>query len=81
MTKIHWQCRRGLLELDLILNRFLNQNYLDLNESERAQFEQLLAYPDSDLYAWLIGAEIVSDLSLSNLVAKIRATCGVENTF
>lgn len=81
MTKIRWQCRRGLLELDLILNRFLNQDYLNLNESERAQFEQLLAYPDANLYAWLIGTETVSDLALSNIVAKIREICRLENTF
>ena len=30
IDRIRWSCRRGLLELDLVLQRFLNDHYLSL---------------------------------------------------
>lgn len=54
---MRWQCRRGLLELDLVLMRFLNECYPTLDPSERELFGDLLAQPDARLLRWLQAQE------------------------
>jgi antitoxin CptB len=48
--RARWRCRRGLLELDIVLQRFMDQYYTQLDESGLEQFERLLALPDNDLW-------------------------------
>jgi antitoxin CptB len=48
--RARWRCRRGLLELDIILQRFMDRHYAELDEQELAQFERLLDLPDNDLW-------------------------------
>jgi len=88
LSRLRWQCRRGMLELDLILNLFLEQAYLNLTDFEQKTFQDLLAFPDPTLYMWLLrpaeaeGAnpldasmplpESLSE-NLQQMVSKIRA--------
>ena len=44
--QLRWQCRRGMLELDLLFSRFLDIGYADLTDDERADFVRLLGYQD-----------------------------------
>lgn len=53
--RLRWQCRRGLLELDLLFGRFLDRRYPDLAVAEQTAFRQLLDYPDAELLEWLAG--------------------------
>ena len=53
--RIRWQCRRGLLELDLVLAKFLDRHLEILSPAELATFKQLLDYPDNDLWDFLNG--------------------------
>ncbi len=48
--RIRWHCRRGMLELDIVLARFLERHFDTLSASELAVFTQLLEYPDNDLW-------------------------------
>lgn len=57
LRRLRWQCRRGLLELDLQLIRFLEQRYSSLTEQEQETFLQLLKQPDQTLLAWLQGQQ------------------------
>lgn len=74
INRLRWQCRRGMLELDLLLLPFFDRHYLCLNEAERALFEQLLNYQDPDLYQILLRQKQVEDPSLRILVESIL--CG-----
>ena len=47
--RIRWQCRRGLLELDLILAQFLDRHFDTLSPDNLATFKRLLDYPDNDV--------------------------------
>ena len=52
--RIRWHCRRGLLELDLLLDRF-NRAHLDsLSLDQLAAYDELLELPDNDLLDLLI---------------------------
>ncbi len=50
LERARWRCRRGLLELDIVLQRFIDRYYAQLDESGLEQFERLLALPDNDLW-------------------------------
>ncbi|MES2142245.1 MAG: succinate dehydrogenase assembly factor 2 [Pseudomonadota bacterium] len=54
VNRLRWQCRRGMLELDLLLLPFFDKYYLGLRPSEQVLFEQLLSYQDQDLYQILL---------------------------
>lgn len=71
MEKLRWRCRRGLLELDLILGGFLQQRYANLSPVEQRAFEELLALPDTSLVACLQGQENPPQ-ELEEIVRKIR---------
>lgn len=71
-SKLKWQCRRGMLELDLILSRFLSRQLDHLTVTERQRFERLLQSDDPDLYAWLMGYEIPKDTEVLSIVELIR---------
>lgn len=55
--RIRWRCRRGLLELDLILGRFVEAAYERLTSAERQAFDAFLAEADDDLWSWIQGAD------------------------
>ncbi len=52
---LRWRCRRGMLELDVMLTRFLERRYPDLPAPEQAAFRQLLESEDDQLWDWLSG--------------------------
>lgn len=53
-AKLRWQCRRGLLELDLILGRFLEDCYPSLEDELKLGFARLLEHDDQQLLDWLV---------------------------
>ena len=69
-----WQCRRGMLELDLLLNNFVNKNVETLTTQQTESFELLLSYPDQTLLDLLLGNAIASDPLISTVVQKIQST-------
>ena len=50
LRRMRWRCRRGMLELDIILLRFLNNHYTRLSAEELTQFDRLLSLADNDLW-------------------------------
>ncbi len=69
-----WQCRRGMLELDLLLNNFVDKGVNDLSAEQKQTFEMLLSYPDQTLLDLLLGNSVSSDSSIASLVQQIRQT-------
>jgi antitoxin CptB len=53
--RIRWHCRRGMLELDLALNAFLERHFHGLDGSEVDAFRELLEYADSELLDFIMG--------------------------
>lgn len=69
--RVRWRCRRGLLELDLLLDRFLEEHYPHLDEREHATFVRLLETPDPQLLDYCFGVSAPDDPELQALVRKI----------
>lgn len=72
IERLRWQCRRGMLELDLLLLPYLEKKYNMSNETDQRLFEELLTHADQDLYAWLVGKDSPSDDRFKELIQKIR---------
>lgn len=71
--RLRWRCRRGMLEVDLLLERFLHEERLEsLSQAERAAFERLLALPDATLLEWLLGHARPADPELAHVVDLAR---------
>lgn len=70
--RLRWRCRRGMLELDLMLNAFLDQGLGQLNEAEREQFLRLLDYSDQALLELLMGRMVPADKETVHVINKIR---------
>ena len=51
-NRLKWASRRGMLELDLILQPFVETHYDDLAEDDKLRFEVLLVMEDQQLFAW-----------------------------
>ena len=73
-TDYHWQCRRGMLELDLLLNNFVDKKVESLSSEQKQTFELLLSYPDQTLLDLLLGNTVSSDTEIVALVKSIRST-------
>jgi len=71
-SRLRWRCRRGLLELDLVLQAFLSSGYSGLTKEERVHFDQLLALPDDSLLSYLQGRRHPDDSNLKKLIKKIK---------
>ena len=73
LERLKWRSRRGLLELDLVLERFWKGEGARLSEREVAALEQLLAMPDNDLLDLVMGKAHAGGVELAAVVEKLKA--------
>lgn len=71
MTHLRWMCRRGMLELDFLLNRFLDGRYDALGHDDKVLFEKMLTEADPTLFAWMMGHQ-TPEPTYQHLIALIR---------
>ena len=67
--RLYWKCRRGLLELDIVLQRFIPI----LRDEDVQPLQALLELPDNDLWDIVIGRSDRYDPRLEQTVARLRA--------
>ncbi len=70
-SRIKWACRRGMLELDVILMPYFDACFDGLSEEEKSDFVDLLACDDPDLFAWFMEHQECNNSSLKSMVKKI----------
>ncbi len=73
-NQLAWQCRRGMRELDELLNRFLERRYSSLDKTVQQHFVTLLEYPDAVLLELLMGRMAPADKDVAYIVREIRNT-------
>ena len=67
--RLYWKCRRGLLELDIVLQRFIPI----LRDEDVQPLQALLELPDNDLWDIIIGRSDRYDPQFEQTVARLRA--------
>ena len=73
LDRIRWCCRRGLLELDLVLDAFLRDELDRLTPEELTGFTRLLDASDNDLWDWVSARGDPPDPIEVGLVRRLRA--------
>ena len=71
-NRLYWQCRRGMLELDYLLQHFLSNHYSHLTPTDQQCFVRLLKESDEDLSNWLISPNPNVPKEFASLVAVIK---------
>lgn len=71
--RLRWRCRRGMRELDRILEAFLEREYAGLDAAQKLRFAEFLELPDPDLHAYLVGRAEPVDPELAQLLRRMRA--------
>ncbi|HMI37274.1 MAG TPA: succinate dehydrogenase assembly factor 2 [Steroidobacteraceae bacterium] len=69
--RLAWRCRRGMKELDLILQAWLARDYPRASPAERLLFARFLELPDPELARYLLGHDTPSDPAIAALVAQL----------
>ena len=69
--RLLWHCRRGMKELDLVLERFVRARLPLASSAERGLLAELLALPDPELAQYLLGGVVPVEAHLAALVARI----------
>ena len=72
LARIRWRCRRGMLENDLILTRFLDKKGATLREVDVAMLDRLLELTDNELWDLIAGRADPADASMCRLVDELR---------
>lgn len=73
LERVRWRCRRGLLELDILLGRFVDAHYAKLSEAEVQTFEALLDMPDNPLWDMISGRQDSTQQEQRSLLEKIKS--------
>lgn len=70
--RLRWHSRRALLEIDLMMQRFWQQQAEVLEDGQAETLERLLAMEDHDLWELLSGRQDAGDPVLQNMVVLLR---------
>ena len=73
IKKLKWRCRRGMRELDQLLERWLDTSWRQSSAADRETFLRLLDSEDDRLWKWFLGHEVAPDAALQDLVERIRS--------
>jgi antitoxin CptB len=71
-NRLMWASRRGMLELDLILQPFVEQHYDNLSEADKSLFHSLLELEDQQLFLNLVRREESTDPDVQRIVKIIH---------
>ena len=73
LNRLRWRCRRGMLENDLILTRYLDARGSAISAEEMVALDRLLDLPDDELWDLIAGRSEPADPGLLPVVEQLRA--------
>lgn len=74
LKRLFWQCRRGMSEVEMFLNPFLQHHYAQASTEQQNDFEFLLMQHDTDLFSWLMENTTPLDARLRRAVEMVIAS-------
>ncbi len=74
LDRLRWRCRRGMLENDLILTRFLDVRGAGITNEEVVALDRLLSLSDNELWDLIAGRQEPADAAVKPLLDALRAT-------
>jgi antitoxin CptB len=79
INRLKWHCRRALLELDLVFDRFWERYEGSLDVQDEAVLEALLELEDHDLWALVSGRETAADSKQAAMIERLREVSPAAN--
>ena len=73
LERVRWRCRRGMKELDVLLERFVRRGLNRLDEGELDALERLLEQPDQDILEWIASTTANPPPDLRAVVLLVRS--------
>ena len=70
-SRLRWQCRRGMRELDELLVRYLEDCYPDDNDADKAAFREVLTLADPELNAYLLQRQQPTSETIARAIERI----------
>ena len=58
LGRLRWRCRRGMRELDVLLERYVDEQFRHASADDQAAFKDLLDTQDTIIYAYCLGREL-----------------------
>ena len=77
-ARLLWRCRRGIKEMDIILQEFINVSYDQLNDEDKNAFSKLLDEQDLDILNWIIGKDKPANDRLANIINIIKTSRNIS---
>ena len=72
-ARLRWLCRRGMKELDVLLERYLEQDYAQTTEPQRAAFRALLECQDPVLWDYVMERDQPQDEDMQDVIRKLAS--------
>lgn len=72
-SRLLWRCRRGIKEMDILLESFMEKYYPDLAESDKKIFETLLDEADPDIMNWIMGRTIPENRAYQPIIELLQS--------
>ena len=77
-ARLLWRCRRGIKEMDIILQEFINVSYDQLNDEDKNAFAKLLDEQDLDILNWIMGKDNPVNDRLANIINIIKTSRNIS---
>ena len=77
-SRLLWQCRRGIREMDILFRDFIDQHYDQLSDDEKQGLSTLLNEADLDILDWIMGRNKPQDETLIHIVTLIRESRNIK---
>jgi len=74
INRLRWKCRRGMLELDIMLQTFLDHGYMELGKIQQEHFDELLSYEDNPLFELLMNNTSPTNPEMKYVIKSIQYT-------
>jgi antitoxin CptB len=74
LGRLRWRCRRGMKELDLLLSRYVDQEYASASAAHQEAFRQLLDAQDPLIHAYCLGREPAPNAVWASLIVRITSS-------
>ena len=81
INRIHWKCRRGMREIDLLLREFSQTKLDQLNQNELVMFEEILNYDDQKLYDFIFKKTSLDNNLHEDFINKFLKTYTKQGNF
>ena len=77
-ARLLWRCRRGIKEMDIILQDFVNNSYEQLSNENKNAFSNLLDEQDLDILNWIMGKSEPADSKLIGIINIIKTSRNIS---